>query len=87
MRIEVKDLTKRFDHTIEGVRAAKEIENEGRLRCLIDVGGAPNLLDNAVIHVIHDSDTVREIERLLLVVSDENGCEPGRVVNIAQRAA
>jgi len=59
---------------------AEKIENEGRLRRLIDFDGSSDLLDDAVIH---DRDTVREVERLLLVVSDENGGEPGRVMNIA----
>src|SRR5438445_8024449 len=73
-----------LDHAIERVGAAKKIENERRLRRLVDFVGCPDLLDNPKIH---DRNTVGEIERLLLVVGDENGGEPGGIVNIAQRRA
>ena len=63
---------------------ADEAEDEGRVRPVVDVVGGADLLDRALAH---DDDAVGELQRLFLVVGDEDGGVAGAVVDLAQPAA
>ena len=56
------------DLAVQHVGRPDEPGDEGRGRLVVDLAGRANLLDLALVH--HD-DLVREFERLLLVVGDE----------------
>ncbi len=63
---------------------ADEGEHEGRVRRVIDLVGGADLLDAALAH---HHDAVGKLQRLFLVVGDEDGGVAGPVVDFAQPAA
>ena len=73
-----------LDADRQRARFADEAEDEGRGRRVVDLVGAADLLDPALVQ--HD-DAVGELDRLLLVVGDEDGGVAGAVVDLAQPAA
>ena len=68
----------------KGAGLADEARHEGRRRLVVDLGRRADLLDLAVVE---DGDAVGELDRLFLVVGDEDGGVAGAVVDLAQPAA
>ena len=66
------------------VALADEARDEGRGRRIVDRIGRADLLDAALVE---DDDAVGELDRLLLVVGDEDGGVAGLVVDLAEPAA
>ena len=73
-----------LDRRGNAAQFADEAEDEGRGRRVVDLVGRADLLDAALVE---DDDPVGELERLVLVVGDEDGGVAGLVVDLAQPAA
>src|SRR5262249_37401784 len=80
----VEEELSRFDGDRQRVGLADEACHERRRRAVVDLVGRADLLDLAAVQ--HD-DAVGELDRLLLVVGDEDGGVAGAVVDLAQPAA
>ena len=72
-----------IDHAGHAAGLAQEVENEGRLRVLVDLVGRAQLHQLAVLE---DRHAVSKVQRFFLVVGDEDRGDPGPVVQLAQPA-
>ena len=73
-----------IDPAAQAVGVAEELVDEGGRRLVIDLARRADLLDPAVVH---DGDAVGELQRLFLVVGDEDRGQLHVVVQPAQPAA
>src|SRR5262249_27747627 len=80
----VEEQLSRFDGDRQRVGLAHEACHERRRRTIVDLVGRADLLDLAAIQ---HHDAVGELDRLLLVVGNEDGGVTGAVVDLAQPAA
>ncbi len=69
---------------MEQVHVSQKIVDEGSNRTMINLVWAPHLLDAAFIH---HRDTVRNLQRLILIVSDEHAGNMNLVMQLPQPAA
>ncbi len=72
-----------FDSPVEQIHIAEKFEHELRSRLPIDLFRRPDLFDPPAIH---DHDTIRHLERFLLIVRDENACDMQTVVQLSEPA-
>ena len=72
------------DLAVQDVGRAHEARHERRGRVVVDLVGRADLLDLALVH--HD-DLVRELQRLLLVVGDEEARDAELAVELVEPAA
>ena len=72
------------DAPVKQIDVAQEVEHERVRRVVVDLVGRPDLLDLALVHHDHP---VRDLQRLLLVVRDEDAGDVQVVVQAAQPAA
>ena len=73
-----------MDPAVEQVDVAEEVEHEGVGRMVVDLVRRPDLLDPPLVH---HHDPVGHLQRLLLVVGDEDAGDVDLVVQPAQPAA
>jgi hypothetical protein len=81
MRADLEQRARRVDRQTNGF--ADETRDEGCCRMVEDLVGRADLFD---VPKIEDRDAVRELQRLLLIVGDEQGRVAGPVVDLAQPA-